>query len=391
MDKSIVIKIFVVLVAIFFVVGMFTYFEREDIKNKAQQTGTNQTETYSAAEAVAKGKLQSFENIIYISPWNESYRTAIEALKSEKQIDYINLADNIGVVTLAPKANLSYIREKLEDLDSDIFADATVIFDDQVNFTFLNGTTKLMSVGSTTAKLDPSTPVGDLIDANILADLSQRNIKNIRITLKPKITNITQEVELNCSDSYEFSGEVSWTNRNINVSKYAVLLNISEDAIDYQKYDYVFLPGNLNSTEMETLKDKNLSFLNFVLEDRIAVNTTNKDEVETALSYLMTNATAKFVYQNSLINATFKANESDAPSILTELNSSIENLTVKRNCETSLRQVIMGGNKYFVEKRGMKAEQYIDIGKAINSKKNANIEVYSIGRSVTGIILLDVQ
>lgn len=390
MERKTIIQLFVVFVAVSFVIGMFTYFEREEI-NKNKGTGTaqdNTTETFVAADGKGMGRLMSYESTIYVSPWNESYRDIVESLKLEKQIEYLNFAGETAVLTTSSKSNLSYIREKLGSIDSDVFAEVVIVFSDPIKFTLINGSIKNMSISPINVMIDPATPKDEMIPASVTADISQIDIKNVKVNLEPKKSTVTLEAKLVCDQSYQIQGSISWENRSVDLNNYATLLNISKDEINYVKDDLVILPRKINSTEMETLRNENLSFLTAIFEDSINANTTNKTEVESAISSL---GISGLSYSDSIMNATFTATESDLPALTNELSKTLGNLKLKRSCGTSVSTVTINGTKYFVETSARDVANYLDIGKAVDGNANVTLEVSTIGRSLTKITLLDVQ
>jgi len=390
MEREMMIKLFVVFVAVSFVIGMFTYFEREEI-NKNKGTGTaqdNTTETFVAADGKGMGRLMSYESTIYVSPWNESYRGIVESLKSERQIEYLNLAGETAVLMTSSKSNLSYIREKLGSIDSDVFAEVVIAFSDPIKFTLINGSIKNMSINPINVMIDPATPKDEMISASITADISQIDIKNVKVNLVPKKSTVTLGVELVCDQSYWMQGSIGWENRGVDLDSYATLMNISKDGINYVKKDIVILPRKINSTEMEMLRNKNLSFLTAIFEDSIDANTTSKIEVESAISSL---GISGLGYPDSIMNATFTVIESDLPALTNELSKTLGNLKLKRSCGTNISTVTINGTKYFVETRARDVVNYLDIIKAVDGKANVTLEVSTIGRSLTKITLLDVQ
>jgi len=391
MERKTMIQLFVVFVAVSFMIGMFTYFEREEInKQTGGGSGTqdNTTETFVAAEGKGMGRLMSYESTIYVSPWNESYRGIIESLKSEKQVEYLNFAGETAVLTTSSKSNLSYIREKLENIDSDVFTEVVIAFSDPIKFTLINGSIKNMSISPINVMIDPATPKDEMIPASITADISQINIKNEKVKLEPKKSTVILEKELGCGQSYWMQGSIGWENRSVDLNSYAILLNISRDEINYMENDIVILPRKINSTEMEILRNKNLSFLTAIFEDSINVNTTSKAEVESAISSL---GISGLSYSDSIMNATFSAAESDLPALTNELGKTLDNLKLKRSCGTSISTVTINGTKYFVEIGARDVANYLNIIKAVDGNANVTLEVYTIGRSLTKITLLDVQ
>jgi len=387
MERTTLLKIFVVLIAIIFVIGMFNYAEKEDVKKQGAQSLVV-VENYSMADGITKGKVQSFGNTIYVTPWNETYRSILDSLKSENQIEYLNIMGDVATITIPPKANASYIREKLSSTDVDVFIDANIVFSESVNFTFLNGSTKMMSIGAVEAKLDPQTPLGEMIEASVTADVSQNDIKNIRVSIKPKISNATVETDLSCGFSYQMQGNVLWENRFINTSQYALLLNVSDDKINYTRDDSVILPKKLNDNESAEIRNKNFSYVFYIMEDIIYVNSTSKSQIESDLSFLGKN----FIYPNSTINATFESDVSKIESIVGELNKTIGGVQMKRNCEINISTVGINGTKYYVQRNARSTGDYLDLAKSASSdKRNVSIEAYTVGRSVTKIVILDIQ
>jgi hypothetical protein len=387
MDKATIMKIVVVLVAILFIIGMFNYFEKEQVKKAGAQNLTV-VENYSMAEGIAKGKVQSFSNTLYVTPWNETYRGILDSLKSENQIEYLNIINDVATITIPPKANASYIREKLSSIDADVFIAANVVFSESVNFTLLNGSTKMMSIGAVEAKLDPQTPLGEIIEASVTADVSQNDIKNIRVSMTPKISNATVETVLSCGSSYQIQGTVLWENRVINTSSYVSLLNVSDDKINYTREDSVILPKKLNDNESAEIRNKNLSYIFYIMEDTIYVNSTSKSQIESDLSFLGKN----FIYPNSTINAIFESDANKIESIVEELNKTISGVQMKRNCGINLSTVSINGTNYYVQRNAKSTENYLDLAKSTGiDKRNVSIEIYTIGRSVTKIAILDIQ
>ncbi|MEM2974701.1 MAG: hypothetical protein QW112_03730 [Candidatus Micrarchaeia archaeon] len=386
MDKK---QMFAILVAIFFIVGMFTYLSSEEAKRNSRQdlNASNTTGKFSAAEGTAIGRLASYEKILFIFPWNESYKEIIESLKVEKQIEYMNIVGENAVVTLANKANISYIREKMEDTGADVFAVANIVFDDPINFTLLNGSSKVMSIGSVSKRLDPSTPIGERFEISITADISDADIKVNEVTLKPKINIVEQELELECGPDYFFEGNLEWSKRDINVSDYARLLNVSEDRVHYKKEDFVLLSRILNSSEMEALRNRNLSFLTYILSDRIYTNTLSKTEVESALSHLGVGLS----YPDSYINATFSVGPEQLQEIISWLNSTVDAANMTRNCNTTLSKIMINGSKYYAQSNSRYIEHYIDINKAAKGTINASLKVYCIGRTIVFIEILEIK
>jgi len=387
MEKSTLLKIFVVLIAVIFVIGMFNYFEKEEVKKLGAQSLVV-VENYSVADGIAKGKVQSFGSTIYVTPWNETYKAILNSLKSENQIEYLNIIGDTAIITIPPKANVSYIREKLSSTDADVFIDANVVFSESVNFTFLNGSTKMMSIGAIEAKLDPQTPLGEMIEASVTADVSQKDIKNIRVSIKPKVSNATVETTLSCGSSYQMQGNVLWENRFMNTSTYASLLNTSDDKINYTRDDSVILPKKLNDNESAEIRNKNFSYMFYIMEDIVYVNSTSKSQIESDLSSLGNN----FTYPNSTINATFESDASNIESIVGELNKTISEMQMKRNCEINISAVSINGTKYYVQQNARSTEDYLDLIKSAGTdKRNVSIEAYTVGRSVTKIVILDIQ
>jgi hypothetical protein len=371
MDRSDLLKLLVVFIAVIFVLSMFSQFGKG---NQAGTTTGNQTSTIIGTGS-ARCRIVAFSTEMAVDPWTNETAAIAESLKAQKKIDYMNIIGKRGVLILPNGGNISEVRAAFADVSATTTTDASCSITGIVNFTLQNGTTQQQAPGSVRLSLDPFSQVGDELNLDITADISDAGITNMKATTVPDVEESATTASAECSDNYMVNGAVNWSRRNLNVSLVASELNISASAISYTKNDTVGFSRQLTSDEIAQL---NASILAEVMDEAVIRVFTDKfGNVTPTFSH---SSIAIVLKDNSSLNKTVDF-ISSVGTVLTEL----------RGCTLTIPSMMeVKGEPMLVLSGARQMDYFLNAAEVPNPTGSLNIygNASYVGRIVTGFDMI---
>jgi len=320
MNKDQFIKILVVVVIVFFIIQMFTWWRgTEQIRSNVYNT-----------TGFATGKIVNFEPILVV-PLNEKNKEIVQDILKNNEIDYYTTLERSMKIFFKDRKDILKIREKFDSA----IATATVSF---TSGKFdINGSLEELSIDPISIYIDPYVGNEEL-DFEIFATIYEVNdVKEVRvINLNPipRDEVIMVNGTMNC-DSVIVTGYVNWEDRyNANkikedIEKEEKLYNVSVYISDEVKYE-------ISPFQMEKIKQKlnesNIEFSNFTIFSFIT-NSTEKEKIVEIFKAI--NKTPLFPQSRININIT-EGNIEEKIAKSMELEKYFENLTVKGNCNVKI-------------------------------------------------------
>ncbi|VVB73761.1 Uncharacterised protein [uncultured archaeon] len=371
MDRSDLLKLLVVFIAVIFVLSMFSQF------GKGNQSGTTTGNTTATVIGMgtAKCKIVAFSAEMTIDPWTNGTAAIAESLKAQKKIDYVNLVGKRGVLILPSGGNISDVRAAFMDIGASATADASCSVTEVVNFTLQNGTTQPHAPGSVRLSLDPFSRVGDELSLDITADISDTGITNMKATAVPDVEESATTAAVECSDNYMVDGAISWGNRSLNISSIASELNISPSSISYTRNDTVGFSRTLTSEEIAEL---NASILTDIMDETVIRVFTDK----------FGNVTPTFPYSPITVGSKDNASFSKAIEFISSKGAVITEL---RGCTLTIDKTMEVNGKQMLVSSGARQMDYF-LNAADVPGGSGNLSIFGnashIGRIVTGFDMI---
>ena len=269
MERSDLLKLLVVFIAVIFVLSMFSQFGKG---NRSGTTTDNLTSTMIGTGST-RCRIVAFSSEMAVDPWTNATAAIAESLKAQKKVSYMNIIGKRGILILPSGGNISEVRAAFADSGSSTTTDASCSVTGLVNFTFQNGTTQPQAPGSIRLSLDPFSQVGDELNLDITADISETGITNMKANPVPDIEESATAVSYECSDNYMVNGAINWNMRNLNISSVASELNIPANSISYTRNDTVGFSRQLTDDEVAQI---NSSILAEMMDEQVIRVFTDK-------------------------------------------------------------------------------------------------------------------
>jgi len=383
MERSDLLKLLVVFIAVIFVLSMFSQFGRS--QSSGSQSGQENT-TLGTGSGTCR--IVAFSTELLVKPWNNDTAAVADELKAEKKVQYTNVFGSGGVVILPAGANISEVRAAFADLDSNVVADASCNVNGVVNFTLQNGTTIPQAPGSVRLSLDPYSQIGDELYLDITADISESGITNMRATPVSLIEESATNATADCGNDYQIGGTIAWDKRDINISAIASELNISEQAITYSKNDVVTFSRMLNNSEVEGIKAKNLSYIYNVLIPGLQANTTDEGLI-TAVTGGLSNVTPTFQPSPITIDLNGNSSMAAAADIITSNGGTVRSRL--RGCTLTIDRIMgVNGMNMLVSSDTRRLDYLIDIADVPQDNQSMGIfgNASYVGRIVTSFDMI---
>ena len=282
MEKGDMKKYIIIFIAVMFVISMFYNFRRAGTGTTAIEKNT------TTGMATASCKISAFGSEVIVQPWNNQTIAIAKELKDAGYLDYINTDGKKGFLILSSKSNITRVRYAYLDTDATVLVQTSCLVNGLVNFTMANGSKSQQAPGVLRMYLDPFSQIGDEIDVDLTADMSNFEIQSVISTPIARSGQGTANAAMQCFDYYVIVGSIDWENKDLNFSEISSLLNISESNINYTRSDIVVFDRQLNQAELEEIKkDINSSGMGYVaqvIKQGMLANTTEKRAIADLLS-----------------------------------------------------------------------------------------------------------
>ena len=371
MEKSDLLKLLVVFIAVIFVLSMFSQFGKD---NMSGTTASNLTSTMIGTGST-RCRIVAFSSEMAVDPWTNATAAIAESLKTQKKINYMNIIGKRGILILPSGSNISEVRAAFADSGSSITTDASCSVTGLVNFTLQNGTTQPQAPGSIRLSLDPFSQVGDELNLDITVDIGETGITNMIANPVPDTEESATTASYECSDNYMVDGAVDWNKRNLNISSVASELNISGNAISYTRNDTVGFSRQLTDEEVAQI---NSSILVEIMDKQVIQVFTDK----------FGNVTP--IFSHSIIMIVSKDTESFNKAI--EFISSVGTaVTKQRGCTLTIPSTIdVKGKQMMVSSNARQMDYFMDIIDVPDGAGNLSVfgNTDYIGRIVTNFDMI---
>ncbi|MEM4589787.1 MAG: hypothetical protein QXK21_00775 [Candidatus Micrarchaeia archaeon] len=248
MERKEMVRYIVVFIALMFIISMFYNFTRTPTSH---ETISN----ISQGKATATCKIAGYGNEIIIQPWNENTQKIASELKNAGYIDYINIVGNKGVLVYSSKLNIEKIRNAYINEDVDILAQSSCTINGLVSFYLQNGSETKQAPGNIRLYLDPFSRVGEEIDVDLVAYISDKGIESISAEPITRTADGIVTASFACYDLYAIVGKIRWEDRNLNMDE-IIELGINSSDINYTKNDAITFNRDLNQTEINEFNSK---------------------------------------------------------------------------------------------------------------------------------------
>ncbi len=248
MERKEMVRYIVAFIALMFIISMFYNFTRtptshETVSNISQGKGT------------ATCKIAGYGTEIIIQPWNENTQKVARELKDAGYIDYMNAVGNKGVLVYSSKSNMEKIRNAYINEDVEVLAQSSCTINGLVSFYLQNGSESKQAPGNIRLYLDPFSKVGEEIDVDLVAYISDKGIESISAEPITRTAGGVVNASFACYDLYAIVGKIRWEDRNLNTSE-IIALGINSSDINYTKNDAVTFSRDLNQTEINEFNAK---------------------------------------------------------------------------------------------------------------------------------------
>lgn len=373
------VKYLVAFIAFMFVLSMFYNFSR------APQT-TTQEVNLSRGSASATCKIAGYGTEVFIQPWTNKTAEIAKKLKEEGYLDYINVKGDTGVLVFSAKSNIDKIREAYLDEDVEVYSQSACVVNGFVNFTLENGSTVQQAPGSLRIYLDPFNRIGEEIDVDLVADISQNGIETMYANPYSRSDQGQVNASFICSDNYNILGSINWENRELNLSE----LNISTDSINYTKNDAVLFSRELNQSEIDEIKQylnsSNISSIQ-IYPKGLIVSTANKELVEN----IMNNYNVNLSFGKSQIMV--MADKDSRDRIEEYINSKGSVYKVQKGCEIKTENIgkRADGTPIFIPATLRTMLYYVNIDEIPQDKALIVVNLELIGMIATSVEFVTVR
>lgn len=364
MERKEMIQYIVAFIAIMFVISMFYNFTRTP-------ASTNKVINISTGTATTKCKILGYGTEAIIQPWNNRTTEIAKELKNNGTIDYINILGNKGVLVFSSKSNIQDIRNAYINENVDVLAQASCNVNGMVEFSLENGSVSKQAPGNIRIYLDPFSQVGEEIDVDLIAQISDSGIEYMSAQPFTRTADGSATAKLKCYDIYALVGNIKWENRNLNLSELKEI-GINESNINYTKNDAVMFSRELNETERKEIEMKlNESRNNAtVFSKGLITNSQDKEALTNIL--LASNITPSFP-DSYLIVFTYGEKR---PEIEDYIHNHGDLTKIQKGCDIILDTIGMrkDGKPVYIKESLRKLNYYLDQDR-INENETVGINV----------------
>jgi len=384
MDRSDLLKLLVVFIAVIFVLSMFSQFGKGNISG----TTTGNLTSTTIGIGSARCRIVAFSSEMTVDPWTNTTAAIAESLKAQKKIDYMNIIGKRGILILPSGGNISEVRAAFADISASTTTDASCSVTGLVNFTLQNGTAQPQAPGSVRLSLDPFSQVGDELNLDITADIGDAGITNMKVATVPDVTESATTASFECSSDYHVEANIAWESRELNMSAIASDLNVSTNAINYRKNDVVTFSRLLNDSEVESIKAKNLSYVYTVLMPGLQANTTDKSLITSLLSEY-SNVTPVFQPSPITIDVGSELAMVDVMNLLNSKGGQV--ISTQRGCTLIITKIMeVNGKQMLVSSDARKMDYFLNTADVPDGTGNLSIfgNASYVGRIVTSFDMI---
>ncbi len=352
MERSNIKKYIIISIAIMFVISMFYQFGRNGSRDETASVANMTTGT-----AAAICRISGFASEVVIQPWNNETIAIARSLKDQGQIDYINTDGTKGFLILSQKSNISMVRNAYLEQDVSILAQASCLISGLVNFTFANGTKSQQAPGIIRMYLDPFSQVGEEINVDLVADISESGIEHmiadpVARTEQGKVDSIVQ-----CIDYYLVVASIDWENRSINVTEISKELGINETSLQYNRNDAVLFSPPLNGTQLEEIRNlidsQTISYVTQIASTGMTSNSTDKQEIIGLLSTYGIEPT----FQQSQLNI-YTDSKERLDNVLSYAASKGSVISTQKRCTLTMKNIALANGREVYLPYGVRTLQY---------------------------------
>jgi len=319
MERSDLIKIFVLLITLAFLLEMF---QISGAKNYTQGDGTGPTPEGSPTPgellfglAGANATVQSYPDGIIVvkgpgAGSDANLSSSISAMQAEGKVSYSNSADQGSVsVVLAPGANITELgtRIALAYPAYSLSSRAQVLLPASLAFQTDSGNVTAPVKTKAFLQMEPLVPAGESIEVVVGAMVGNgsANGMEVQVAQKEGVALVPAEVS-SLSDQWRANATYPWEERGINATQLGEGLKAR-----YPNSSVVFdAPGYIkiyNATEEQAGRMRNLSYINFIIGTTASVDAgfTNRSVIEEDVRGITGgNATVEFPEGELLANIT---------------------------------------------------------------------------------------
>lgn len=390
-SKDNIIKIFVVLIVLFFVFQTFYFTQEKEIS--APNTPTNEGELVYVTARI-NATVVGYSDSIIISGEIENENLSLEISKFEEMgwILFSNKDEKELALFLSQEANISALAESLNTISGiKMSSKATLLIPDLVYVNTPQGKQNISFGKKISANIDPNIRLGEEVPLLLWAYIQDGQPVQYEVKLLPQNKIIFTELRIiGFTDKYIVQVSIPWESRNINKSEITEMLQTEWGSILFAPYfpnSSISIPNNIS--EEKAQKILNLSYVLSLNNGVIEINEsfTNTQNISFELREIL--GEVNITFPKSTLSISFEAaNFSKKP--LTNIFPNSEIVMFRETIFEAKEKLTDETNKtYFILNR--KATSYLNELFLINNLTlNSKIEAETSGNKITNIKIIDI-